>query len=132
MSNELKKNIEQDFLLAICDHNKDVYCTKLLGPTAVSIIKPKVARLTGISCGADSLYTVIRRMVKETDKEGLDYIAIFNHHGAVGRLGEETMEEKRARFKMIVDRARCFSHETNLPLIIGDTNYNSGEIPGLV
>lgn len=132
MTNEMKKSIEQDFLLAVCDHDKDVYPVKLFGPTAAAIVKPQVARLTGISCGADSLYTVIRRMVKESDKEGPDYLAIFNHHGTVGRPGEESKSEKQERFRMVVERARRFSRETGLPLIVGDTNYNSGEIPGLM
>lgn len=132
MTNELKKSIEQDFLLAVCDHNKDVYHARLIGPTAMPIVKSRVARLTGISCGADSLYTVIRRMVKEEEKDGADYIAIFNHHGTVGCPGEETWAEKQERFKMVVDRAQRFSVETGLPLVIGNTNYNSGEIPGLI
>ena len=65
MTDELKLSIVQNFVLAVRDYDDDVYQIRLIGPTAPAIRKEKVSRLTGISCGVDSLYTVIRRMVKE-------------------------------------------------------------------
>lgn len=133
MSDELKTSIEENFLLAVCDHDKDVYCVKMSGPVAPVIRKDKVVRLSGISCGADSLYTVLRRMVHEKKHGAVDYLAIYNHHGTIGRSDSVQSKEERARrFAGIVERARAFSRETGLPLIVGDTNYNSGEVPGLI
>ena len=129
---ELKKSIEEDFILAVCSYNNDVYPIKLFGPTAPAIVKDKITRGTGVSCGVDSLYTIIRQMIKGGATDVKDYICIFNHHGTVGEPGKESYEDKLLRFNMTVDRAKEFSNVSGLPLIIGDTNYNSGEIPGLV
>lgn len=133
ITDELKTSIEENFLLAVCDHNKDVYCVKLTGPVAPVVRKDKVVRLSGISCGADSLYTVLRRFVHEDKNGAIDYLAIYNHHGTIGRSDSvQPAGERARRFADIVARAREFSTETGLPLIVGDTNYNSGEIPGLI
>lgn len=132
ITDELKESIEEDFLLAVCDYNKDVYSPKLIGPVSSAIHKEGVVRGTGISCGVDSLYTVIRRMVKQKNTDIRNYLAIFNHHGVVGVPGEESKHERQARFEAIVDRARRFSEAVEIPLIVGDTNYNSGDIPGLI
>lgn len=133
MTDELKTSIEQNFLLAVWDYNKEVYRIKLSGPVAPVLRKEKVARLSGISCGVDSLFTVIRRMVEELTGDASNYLAIFNHHGTVGKPDSVQPESERARrFAGIVARAKAFSKETKIPLIVGDTNYNSGEVPGLI
>ncbi len=133
MTDELKVSIEENFMLAVCDYDKDVYHVKLSGPVAPAKRKDRVVRLSGISCGVDSLFTVIRRMINEEKHGEEDYLAIFNHHGTIGRPDSVAPPEDRARrFAGIVERAREFSAETGLPLIVGDTNYNSGEIPKLI
>jgi len=133
LTDELKVSIEENFLLAVCDYDKDVYRIKLTGPVAPAIRKDKVARLSGISCGVDSLFTVIRRMVEEPISDASNYLAIFNHHGTIGKTDSVQSDSERARrFKGIVARAEAFSAETKIPLIVGDTNYNSGEVPGLI
>lgn len=132
MTDELKLSIEQNFVLAVRDYDEEVYPIRLIGPTAPAIRKEKVSRLTGISCGVDSLYTVIRRMVKEDFPSSDNYIAIFNHHASIGRGDTETLSERRRRFADCVERAKRFSAASGIPLIIGDTNYNTREIPGLM
>lgn len=122
----LKDSIEHDFLSPLCQYEPNLFRPKLIGPTTAPLYKTKVVRGTGCSCGVDSLYTIWNRMRDE--KLGERYLMVTNSHL---RPRDDTHEDADRRWQHLVKNAQGLSDEIGVPLIVGDTNYENGSLPGL-
>lgn len=128
LTEDLKDSIENEFLEAICQKDKDAHRVKISCPVIAPNWKNNVVRATGISCGVDCLYTICRRFIRNNKFSSKDYLVINNLHG---ECNDESTAAKSERFRYLVKKARAFSEASGIDLIIGDTNFNSSDIPGL-
>lgn len=128
---ELKEGIERDFLDVVCEAfpGRKPYHVVITSACCNPILKERQVSATGISCGVDSLYSVKRRLVDGVSKDvGDQYLVLNDVHGAVVNDSES---KHAARWERLLNQARRFSKKSNIPLIVGRTNFNANAIPGL-
>jgi len=131
LTGELKDGIEQDFLGVVCEYlpGEKPYHVKITSEVCAPILKERQVCATGISCGVDSLQSVKTRLVdSKLAQRGDRYLVINQMHGA---LRDESSENHAALWERLRNQAEAFSDEAGIPLIVGETNYNAGAIPGL-
>jgi len=97
--------------------NRKGFCTKITceiapeidhhGPQAVA---------TGISCGVDSLHVFATH-------SDITHACIWNGHGIDPH---ETVESRNAAWGNLIERAKNFSAEVGVDLIVGNTNFDRG------
>lgn len=119
---QLKDGLEHDFIDVVCQHQPVVHKVRLIGRTCPVLAKGSEVAGTGVSCGVDSLFTIKRRLIDGTHEEDR-YLLLNNMTDEDG--------DRAARFACLKRNAESFAAEANLKLIISNSNYTSGEIPGL-
>lgn len=119
---QLRDGIEHDFIDVVCQRQPELYHVNLIGPTCKAIQKTTDVIGTGVSCGVDSLFTIKRRLI-DGEKHGDRYLLLNNMTDEDGC--------RAARFECLKQNAQGFADEVKIDLIISNSNYTSGEIPGL-
>ena len=76
---------------------------------------------TGCSCGVDSLHVF-------ANHPDITHVCVWNVRGS---LLDVTQEERAQAWVDIVNRAKAFAAETGKELVVVDTNFDGGSIPGL-
>lgn len=118
---QLKEGIENDFIGVICQHEPELHRVKLIGPVCNILKKTDDVVGTGASCGVDSLYAIKTRMI---GKRGVRQCLLLNN-----MTDEDGFRQRR--FERLCKNARALANEIGVELIISNSNYTSGEIPGL-
>lgn len=77
---------------------------------------------TGVSCGVDSMHVF-------AGHGDITHGCIWNGHG---RNWDETEEKRENTWKALVKRAREFTGELGLELIVGNSNFDHGCIPEIM
>lgn len=128
VTDELRTQIEEDFIDVICRHEHGaVYKTRLICETISPIKKSERVLGCGCSCGVDSLYTIKRRLF-QNEKERR-YLVLTNMHGAVEG---DTASSALRRWIELKRHAQMFADSINIPLITIDSNYDQRCLPGLL
>ena len=122
---ELKDGIEHQFIDVLCQHQSELHKVRLIGPVAPAIKKDETVIGAGASCGVDCLYTIKRRIDGNDAKK---FLLIANMHGHVA---DDDTTKKEFRFEYLKNIAHGLADDLKIDLIVCDTNFNSGEIPGL-
>ena len=111
-----------NYLLPAISNNVKLYkpinivCNQLISPN----FNPHITA-TGISCGVDSFYTVLKNL-NHSEESGLKLNALtFFNAGASGSYGGETA---RDLYKDRASLAQLAANELNLPIITVDSNMN--------
>lgn len=124
---EIYDSVRHDFIDVLCQHQPELYSVRLLGPTCPSLKKSEIVCGTGVSCGVDSLFTIKRRLVNADGNK--KYLLLNNMTDEDKASG---ISSRAHRFSVLKHNAECFAADAGIELIIGDSNYTSGEIPGLM
>ena len=119
---QLKDGFEHDFIDVLCQRQKDLYRVRLIGEVCEPIRKSEDVIGTGVSCGVDSLFTIKRRLV-DSYADRKRYLLLNNITDEDG--------DRQARFECLRENATSLAAELGIPLIVSDSNYSSGEVPGL-
>lgn len=112
LSAELVRGVQEVFIPAIVAANPDL---KRITIKADLIESPRFGAKgvgCGLSCGVDSLYTLL------SHRDVMTHLVVNNY--------QQTKIEDLASHGQIV------ADEVGLPLIVGDTNYHGGSLPGTV
>lgn len=123
----LLDGVRHDFLEVIYQKEPKIGLISIHSNTLPPIVHDKTVLATGLSCGADCLYTVRNRMLSKT-VEGDRYFFLTNTHP---RSEDQTDELGKFRFDFLVRNASAVAKKLKIDLIVADTNYESNEIPGL-
>ena len=75
---------------------------------------------TGVSCGVDSFYTMLKNTNLEEKEFNITHLTFFNA-GASGRFGGE---EARNLYNVRKEKARKFAEDNNCKFVCVDTNMN--------
>ncbi len=119
ITDQLKDQLEHDFIDVVCQHQPELHRVRLVGNVAAPLCKASETIGTGVSCGVDSLFTIKRRLIEHT---GNKFLFLTN---------QADMDDSRyVRFDCLKRRASSFAADAGIELIVGDTNY-SGGVPGL-
>ena len=118
---ELLDGLTYDFIDVLCQHQPELYRVTLIGDTCNAIEKKEEVVGTGVSCGVDSLFTIQRRLVG--DKKYKRYLLLNNMTDEDGF--------RSVRYNSLKRNAKSFANEVGIDLIVSNSNYTSGEIPGL-
>lgn len=96
---------------------------KIVCPTAPEVEHPAggAAIGTGASCGVDSLHVFAKH-------PEITHACVWNLHGVTFR---ETAEIRAAGWTNLVNGARRFAADIGCELVIGNTNFDRGCLPGV-
>lgn len=119
ITDQLKDQLEHDFIDVVCQHQPTLYHVKLTGKTASPHYKTIEMVGTGVSCGVDSLFTIKRRLV---EFDGKKFLLLNNM--------TDPDESLAVRFDCLRRNAHSFAADAGIELIVSDSNYCGG-IPGL-
>lgn len=108
-----------DFLFSIFS-NKGFYRTKLIGPTTSVRLASKGYVGTGISCGIDSLTSVLRQSDQRLRSLKLTHLCLFDT-GSHGRSFDEQYLSLKSKRNAL---ASTFSAELGYPLILCESNVH--------
>jgi hypothetical protein len=116
ISEDLYYNIETYLVNAVASYNNLFYRTSITAPVASSPLPCAGAVGTGISCGVDSLHSLICQTNLKFTKHNITHLA-FNNVGSHGE-GEKAEELYRQRLNPVKE----FAKEYNFELVSGDSN----------
>ena len=119
---QLKDGLAHDFIEVLCQRQNGLHRVRLIGEVCDPIRKSDDVIGTGVSCGVDSLFTIKRRLV--------DSCAGQKRYLLLNNMTDED-GDRQHRFECLSENATSLSEELGIPLIVSDTNYSRGEIPGL-
>ena len=123
MTRRLYEQLTDQFLPAFSKANK-IKCIKIDVPLAEEVEHPDSEYRAGggVSCGVDSLHV----FAKHND---ITHGCIWNMHGVTSV--DETPETRAMGWNNLKRQAELFTNYVGLNLIVGDTNYDRGCLPGL-
>lgn len=113
ISAELLYNLEQHFIDSLAV-NEDFHRVKIDAPTIDGIEKNGEMVATGLSCGVDSLYTIMTHSKADAEKVRLTHMAFFD-------VGSHAVENNEEETKLIYEGrreiSRKFAKEYGFPLL---------------
>ncbi|MFI3227533.1 MAG: hypothetical protein R3Y09_09005 [Clostridia bacterium] len=110
-----------NFFIPIIEDNIDIYSSfSIIAPLDNTILQSENAVGTGLSCGVDSFYTVLKNSEKITNNYNVTHFTFFNA-GASGSFGGDSA--RKLYFERMAEVEPC-AKEVNIPLVAVDTNIN--------
>ncbi len=124
MTDMLYEQLGEEFLPAFYKSNEGhCYPTKIVCPLAPAVHKcdDDICIGTGISCGVDSLHVFAKN-------NGITHGCVWNGHGV---NSGETKEQRESAWSDLVMQAEKFAKDAGIELIVGNSNFDRGCMPGL-
>lgn len=127
LTERLRRQILEMFIPAVCNENRgDVTPISITvlggggnGSDLIDHMAPGNAVGGSITCGVDSLYSIY------SHRDEMTHLVVNKCHGATAAKTKEKL------FADLIDNAAAFCREAGKQLIIGNTNYDGGGIPGI-
>ena len=119
-------SIKHDFIDVVTQQEPSIYKVSIDAPLIKPIYKTKTVHATGLSCGVDCFYTVKNRILA-AGGDGKVFVLSNSHPRGVGQTKDQTEDQ----FNYLIKNAKAVSDELGIELLVVDTNYASGEVPGL-
>ena len=132
VTEELLFNINEFLIPTLVRSDERNYPVKIQADIAPPLDKLPFAKAkrggvgTGISCGVDSFYTVLKHYNTDYPSRNLTHLCVFNNGSISPLYGDE--EAREIVREKIFERAEAVAKELNLPLIKLETNLQT-EIP---
>ena len=132
VTEELLYNINEILIPTFVNSDKRNYPVKIQADIASPLDKLPFAKAkcggvgTGMSCGVDSFYSVLKHLNTDYPSRNLTHLCIFNNGSISSLYGDE--EAREIVRQKLFERAEAVAKELNLPLIKLETNFRA-EIP---
>ena len=126
VTDELLYNIREVLLPTFTRTDNRVYPVQIQADMAPPLEKLDVAKATrggvgtGISCGVDSFYTVLKHVNSEYPSRRLTHLCIFNNGSINNCYGKENIPFIKQK---VFERAETVAAELNLPLLKLESNF---------
>lgn len=129
VTEELLYNINEILIPTLVHSYKRNYPVKIQTDIAPPLDKLPFAKAkrggvgTGMSCGVDSFYSVLKHLNTDYPSRNLTHLCIFNNGSISSLYGDE--EAREIVRQKLFERAEAVAKELNLPIIRLETNFRA-------